>query len=238
MELGFVERSVMRKALRLERWINGEAEPYLILDWLGMDNWTPSQALYLLVGFQPPVGVPEVLNEGDNFELGTRLDGLDMSSTFEDLTEHWTYYRLMMLQDARRALKRLIRMWNSADRPTRENWRFFVKWLASKGFQPDWLQWVESRGFHVDPAESSTKAADDEPSSGVIDPVQPLGHLMALAVEVQKRFWSNNFDPTDRATWTSQDIILEWIRERQPGISGANASAVEKVACPVDRSVK
>lgn len=59
---------------------------------------------------------------------------------------------------------------------------------------------------------------------------------MQIAGEVQGRFWGDNFDPTDRATWTSQDVILGWIRERQPGISDSNAKAIEKVACPVDRS--
>jgi hypothetical protein len=73
-------------------------------------------------------------------------------------------------------------------------------------------------------------------AASFLDTPRPKGTLMQIAGEVQGRFWGDNFDPTDRATWTSQDVILGWIRERQPGISDSNAKAIEKVACPVDRS--
>ncbi|MFM0013717.1 hypothetical protein [Paraburkholderia sediminicola] len=64
------------------------------------------------------------------------------------------------------------------------------------------------------------------------------GMLMELATEVQDRFWGEKFDPDDRGTWSSQEVILLWIKERQLGISDANAKAVEKVACPVERGIK
>ncbi|MFL9987671.1 hypothetical protein [Paraburkholderia sediminicola] len=73
------------------------------------------------------------------------------------------------------------------------------------------------------------------PESG--KPAERVGNglLMTLALEVQKRFWGDNFNPDDRTTWTPQDVIWEWIQERQPVISDANVKAIEKVACPVER---
>lgn len=63
------------------------------------------------------------------------------------------------------------------------------------------------------------------------------GKLGQLVVAAQERFWNRarGFDPSDRDTFSSQDTIIEWIKEQQPGISNVKAKAVEMVACPIDR---
>jgi hypothetical protein len=91
--------------------------------------------------------------------------------------------------------------------------------------------------FESTPARAPCPASELKSEMSVPSNVaRPKGNLMHIAGEVQGRFWGDNFDSDDRATWTSQDVILGWIRERQPGISDSNAKAIEKVACPVDRS--
>lgn len=60
--------------------------------------------------------------------------------------------------------------------------------------------------------------------------------LILLVAEVQKRYWGSNWNPNDPDTKTSQEKIVEWIRNEYPDISDVTAKAVEKVACPFDRS--
>jgi hypothetical protein len=62
------------------------------------------------------------------------------------------------------------------------------------------------------------------------------GELMELAHQVQERFWARGrFDVSDPDTYPKQIDIIEWIKSRRPGISAAEAKAVEKVACPIKR---
>jgi hypothetical protein len=64
----------------------------------------------------------------------------------------------------------------------------------------------------------------------------PKGSRMELANMVMNRFWHpDRFDPADPDTAPKQSAIIEFIREQRPGISDANAKAIEKVACPIDR---
>ncbi|WP_175725463.1 hypothetical protein [Burkholderia ambifaria] len=62
------------------------------------------------------------------------------------------------------------------------------------------------------------------------------GELLKLAHEVQGRFWDpNRFDAADPDTQPKQAEIIDWIKQKKPGISDVEAKAVEKVACPIKR---
>ncbi|HHX4053973.1 TPA: hypothetical protein ACU967_002446 [Burkholderia contaminans] len=62
------------------------------------------------------------------------------------------------------------------------------------------------------------------------------GELLSLAHAVQERFWDlNRFDAADPDTQPKQAEIIDWIKQKKPGISDVEAKAVEKVACPIKR---
>lgn len=66
--------------------------------------------------------------------------------------------------------------------------------------------------------------------------LDPQGKLLPAALMVQYRYWHpDRFNPKDADTMPARRDILEWIKEQWPWMSGAEAEAVEKVACPVKR---
>ena len=62
------------------------------------------------------------------------------------------------------------------------------------------------------------------------------GELMQLCQRVQDRYWHpDRLDISDPDTWPKQRDIYDWIKRERPGLSNAEVSAIEKVACPVKR---
>lgn len=65
-------------------------------------------------------------------------------------------------------------------------------------------------------------------------PPRPAG-LMEMAIATQQRYWGENWNESDKDTWTAQKSILAWLKETYPSISDKQRAAVEQVACPVNR---
>lgn len=59
--------------------------------------------------------------------------------------------------------------------------------------------------------------------------------LMGMAITVQRRYWGDNWDPSEKDSWPKADDILDWLSTEYPETSDAQRRAVEKVACPVNR---
>ncbi|KQZ96164.1 hypothetical protein [Achromobacter sp. Root565] len=62
---------------------------------------------------------------------------------------------------------------------------------------------------------------------------RPDARLIAAVVATQQRFWANWTE--DMVRPKSRDEIIPWILENFPGFSGADAAAVDRVACVIDR---
>ncbi len=97
-------------------------------------------------------------------------------------------------------------------------------------------------------ADSTDEKPETEPAAATANPTAllipegdcfPQGVRLTLALAVQKKFWHpDRFVPTDRDTTPSQRDIIEWIKQQQPTLSNADAAAIEKVACPIQRTAK
>lgn len=59
--------------------------------------------------------------------------------------------------------------------------------------------------------------------------------LLKLVRDVQERYWGINWDANDPDSKSTKESIEDWLQNER-GLSRAKASAVETVACPIDRT--
>lgn len=65
-------------------------------------------------------------------------------------------------------------------------------------------------------------------------PPRPDARLMTVVIATQRQFWADWADGSPRPK--SEETIIPWIRQQFIGLSDADARAVDRVACPVDRN--
>lgn len=65
-------------------------------------------------------------------------------------------------------------------------------------------------------------------------PPRPDARLMAAVIATQRQFWADWKDGEPRPK--SEEAILPWIKQHFSALSDADARAVDRVACPVDRN--
>lgn len=67
-----------------------------------------------------------------------------------------------------------------------------------------------------------------------LTPPRPDARLMAAVIATQRQFWAGWQDGEPRPK--SEETILPWIKRHFRTLSDADARAVDRVACPVDRN--
>ncbi|WP_242560115.1 MULTISPECIES: hypothetical protein [Pandoraea] len=103
-------------------------------------------------------------------------------------------------------------------------------------------EWFRSQKCEIVNRETLRRRNENEASPRFTSSVATNGvtsdnsDLLSLALQVRTKYWGENFDQADRDTWTPQNVILGWIKSKNPTLSDFAARAIEKVACPIDRT--
>ncbi|WP_233343573.1 hypothetical protein [Burkholderia cepacia] len=159
---------------------NGVTHPLHLHEWFKRDNWTPRNAIPLLLGLEPEHDWFALANESgtDITIISARwldgslvcLDGWRNANVFQleiapdpsDAVPDDMPLTSLNLLDMSVRLSQMMAIWDSGDHPPRNPPTYYLEWAATKGFDVPWLAWAESQGL-IAPRAAGWKAAGASP---------------------------------------------------------------------------
>ncbi|MBA9902667.1 hypothetical protein [Burkholderia cepacia] len=189
----------------------GVTRPLHLHEWFKRDNWTPRNAIPLLLGLEPEHDWFALANESgtDITIVSARwldgslvcLDGWRNANVFQleiapdpsDAVPDDMPLTSLNLLDMSVRLSQMMAIWDSGDHPPRNPPAYYLKWAHQKGYIVPWLEWARAEGIvdgmtvpapeHVQRSTPETNNAERMTDSDWIS------RARELAQEIGERKW-------------------------------------------------
>lgn len=222
-------------------------EPLDLHEWFRRDNWTPDEALRLLLGLSPG----DFFADAGDHETSIRivsaryldgslvsLEGWKNANVIKDILARKPEYRIyddelpitsFELLHLSVKLSGMQTIWNSGDHASRNPPAYYIAWARKKGYEVPWLDWARSQGLIDGEATEATIRQPALRSASSVDSSSPS----ALPTPVIAKAF-DGLNGWDSASWAKSlgDGRAKWLEaaRKSKGRKGAAPATWDPIA--------